>query len=109
MARVYMRQTRAGQGGPLALVSMYQGRSHRRGVGTRAIMMPPGGPAQAGSGHWALATAVASTPSKAGPPQVSPGSSDTAVGCDGGSNLRARALGTQPPGLALSEGAALKL
>ena len=95
MARVYMRQTRAGQGGPLALVSMYQGRSHRRGVGTRAIMMPPGPAlAQAGSGHWALATAVASTPSKAGPPQVSPGSSDTAVGCDGGSNLRARALGT---------------
>ena len=95
MARVYMRQTRAGQGGPLALVSMYQGRSLRRGVGTRAIMMPPGPAlAQAGSGHWALATAVASTPSKAGPPQVSPGSSDTAVGCDGGSNLRARALGT---------------
>ena len=97
MARVYMRQTRAGQGGPLALVSMYQGRSHRRGGGTRAIMMPPGPAralAQAGSGHWALATAVASTPSKAGPPQVSPGSSDTAVGCDGGSNLRARALGT---------------
>jgi hypothetical protein len=95
VARVYMRQTRAGQGGPLALVSMYQGRSHRRGVGTRAIMMPPGPAlAQAGSGHWALATAVASTPSKAGPPQVSPGSSDTAVGCDGGSNLRARALGT---------------
>ena len=55
MARVYMRQTRAGQGGPLALVSMYQGRSHRRGVGTRAIMMPPG-PALAaklvaGTGH----------------------------------------------------------
>ncbi len=42
MARVYMRQTRAGQGGPLALVSMYQGRSLRRCVGTRAIMMPPG-------------------------------------------------------------------
>ena len=45
-----------------------------------------------GTGH--SHTAVASTPSKAGPPQVSPGSSDTAVGCDGGSNLRARALGT---------------
>ena len=95
MARVYMRQTRAGQGGPLALVSMYQGRSHRRGVGTRAIMMPPG-PAAAAlaaklvAGTGALATAVASTPSKAGPPQVSPGSSDTAVGCDGGSNLRLR-------------------
>jgi hypothetical protein len=42
VARVYMRQTRAGQGGPLALVSMHQGRSLRRGVGTRAIMMPPG-------------------------------------------------------------------
>jgi hypothetical protein len=57
VARVYMRQTRAGQGGPLALVSMYQGRSHRRGVGTRAIMMPPrAGPALAaklvaGTGH----------------------------------------------------------
>jgi len=33
-----MRQTRAGQSGPLALVSMYQGRSHRRGGGTRAAM-----------------------------------------------------------------------
>ena len=97
MARVYFRQTRAGQSGPLALVSMYQGRSHRRGGGTRAIMMPSPGPALAAeltsSGHCPV-TAVASTPSKAGPPQVSPGSSDTAVGCDGGSNLRARALGT---------------
>ena len=99
MARVYMRQTRAGQSGPLALVSMYQGRSHRRGGGTRAVMMPRGlapgrQPTQwqwwPGTGH--SHTAVASTPSKAGPPQVSPGSSDTAVGCDGGSNLRARAL-----------------
>ena len=38
MARVYLRQTRAGQSGPLALISMHQGRSHWRGGGTRAIM-----------------------------------------------------------------------
>ena len=72
-----------------------------KGGGTRAVMMPRGlapgrQPTQwqwwPGTGH--SHTAVASTPSKAGPPQVSPGSSDTAVGCDGGSNLRARALGT---------------
>ena len=46
MARVYLRQTRAEQSGPLALVSMYQGRSHWRGGGTRAIMndaRPPAG------------------------------------------------------------------
>ncbi len=93
-----MRQTRAGQGGPLALVSMYQGRSQERRGNSSNHDAPRAGRggtgSQAGSGHWALATAVASTPSKAGPPQVSPGSSDTAVGCDGGSNLRARALGT---------------
>ena len=60
MARVYMRQTRAGQGGPLALVSMYQGRSHRRGVGTRAIMMPPG-PAAAAAAAALAAKLVAGT------------------------------------------------
>ena len=43
-----VRQTRAGQSGPLALVGMYQGRSHRRRGGTRAIMMPRPAPARRG-------------------------------------------------------------
>ena len=70
MARVYMRQTRAGQGGPLALVSMYQGRSHRRGVGTRAIMMPPG-PARALAAKLVAGTGHSRQPWH--PPQVKQG------------------------------------
>jgi hypothetical protein len=71
VARVYMRQTRAGQGGPLALVSMYQGRSHRRGVGTRAIMMPPGPAAAALAAKLVAGTGHSRQPWH--PPQVKQG------------------------------------
>ena len=73
MARVYMRQTRAGQGGPLALVSMYQGRSHRRGVGTRAIMMPPGPAATAAALAAKLVAGTGHSRQPWHPPQVRQG------------------------------------
>jgi hypothetical protein len=71
VARVYMRQTRAGQGGPLALVSMYQGRSRRRGVRTRAIMMPPGPAAAALAAKLVAGTGHSRQPWH--PPQVKQG------------------------------------
>jgi hypothetical protein len=73
VARVYMRQTRAGQGGPLALVSMYQGRSHRRGVGTRAIMMPPGPAAAAAALAAKLVAGTGHSRQPWHPPQVKQG------------------------------------